>query len=114
MCRCSFLNGINTCHCSSVYSLYKAINFDISSCYSVQNLQVKSQETWGLEEELRQLANQDASFSDRLGGLRHVGGTATGSRVENGFWDFEGLNIKEENKPETSAHEEFVVRNFCC
>jgi hypothetical protein len=82
------------------------------SCYSisVQNLQAKSQEKRHLEEELMQLANQNTSFSDKSGGLRYVGGTAT---VENGLsWDLEGLNIKEENKPETAAYEEFVVRNY--
>ncbi|CAB4022725.1 Hypothetical predicted protein, partial [Paramuricea clavata] len=36
-----------------------------------QNLQAKSQETRHLEEELIQLANQNTSFSDKSGGLRH-------------------------------------------
>ncbi len=86
-----------------------------SSCLLTpgEYLKAKSEETHTLEKELIQLANQGNSFSSQpAAGLRDAGGTANGTYVENSLsWDFEGLNIKNENRPEETGREEFVVRN---
>ena len=68
----------------------------------------KDHERHDLEKELFKLANQGASFSSQQpAGLRDVNGAADKPRVENSVsWDFEGLDTKDENKPE---YEEFMV-----